>query len=247
MASELISEDSDEPSDTAAGSTQAAAGASAAAAAGNAQGQLVRTIALHHTPLARAHGQSACAQGDGEFQIERLLEDRRSRRKTEYLVRWLGYGAADDTWEMSVADGGTLTPDIIAEYEQQQQARSPAAPRSSSSAPSHPAVVPRRDRSRRVTAMMRRRPRRRPSRPSRRRGRRGRRGRSGDELVVHVAHVVAGWRGVGRPHRADHARRQAPPPPVAQIVLASMHRRVRLTRQVRRLGRAGGSLTAHRL
>lgn len=34
-----------------------------------------------------------------EFEVDCLLDRRVSRGRTEYLVRWRGYTAFDDTWE----------------------------------------------------------------------------------------------------------------------------------------------------
>jgi hypothetical protein len=39
------------------------------------------------------------SNGEPEYEVESLLDIRRSRRTTQYLVKWLGYEQAENTWE----------------------------------------------------------------------------------------------------------------------------------------------------
>ena len=39
-------------------------------------------------------------EGEEEYEVERILKKRMTAGGvTEYLIRWKGYGEADDTWE----------------------------------------------------------------------------------------------------------------------------------------------------
>jgi hypothetical protein len=72
-------------------------------------------------------------EDENRFKVDRLL-DKRTRRygrgqRVEYLVRWLGYGPEDDTWEPAA----NVDSDLIADFEASHHAANqPAvAPRSS--------------------------------------------------------------------------------------------------------------------
>lgn len=52
--------------------------------------------------------------GDPLFTVERLLCHRKQRNKTEFVVKWLGYGPEHNTWE---PESNLITCDeLIAEY-----------------------------------------------------------------------------------------------------------------------------------
>ena len=39
-------------------------------------------------------------EGEEEFEVERILKERRTRAGvTEFLVRWVGYGEEEDSWQ----------------------------------------------------------------------------------------------------------------------------------------------------
>ena len=53
-------------------------------------------------PAELSPGSSGGSEYESEaehFEVERIMDMRFSGDTTEYLVRWVGYGAADDTWE----------------------------------------------------------------------------------------------------------------------------------------------------
>jgi hypothetical protein len=39
------------------------------------------------------------AEGQEEYKVEEVLEQRQANGRTEYLVHWKDYGPEDDTWE----------------------------------------------------------------------------------------------------------------------------------------------------
>lgn len=65
--------------------------------------------------------------GEEEWEIESLLDKRVNRNKLEYLVRWRGYGPADDQWIQKSELKHAM--DLVREFEARQ---APATPRRSS-------------------------------------------------------------------------------------------------------------------
>ena len=54
---------------------------------------------------------------DGMYVVERLLDQRKRKNVKQYLVRWSGFGAADDTWEPE----SNLDPELTFAFRQQQK------------------------------------------------------------------------------------------------------------------------------
>jgi hypothetical protein len=51
--------------------------------------------------------------GDEEFEVQGILNDRLFRRKRQYLVRWKGYAPAEDSW----VDAKDLhSPELLEDY-----------------------------------------------------------------------------------------------------------------------------------
>ena len=46
-------------------------------------------------------------QGEMEYEVEKILSKRKRYRKVEYLVRWKGYTAEEDTWKKKENLGNT--------------------------------------------------------------------------------------------------------------------------------------------
>ena len=38
-------------------------------------------------------------EGEEEFEVEAIIKHRRTQGRTQYLVKWVGYPTADNTWE----------------------------------------------------------------------------------------------------------------------------------------------------
>ena len=57
-----------------------------------------------------------------EFEIERIVEDRTRRGKTEYRVRWLGYSPAEDMWRPE-AELKATAPDALKAYKELKKLR----------------------------------------------------------------------------------------------------------------------------
>eukprot|EP00698_Gefionella_okellyi_P009940 TRINITY_DN2557_c0_g2_i1.p1 TRINITY_DN2557_c0_g2~~TRINITY_DN2557_c0_g2_i1.p1 ORF type:complete len:737 (-),score=181.23 TRINITY_DN2557_c0_g2_i1:1648-3858(-) len=55
---------------------------------------------------------------DGQYTVERLLDRRNNKRTTEYLVKWLGYKSAENSW-VKAAD---IDANMVAEFEERQRA-----------------------------------------------------------------------------------------------------------------------------
>ena len=60
---------------------------------------------------------SVIIEGEEEYEVEKILNKRRIRRKEKFLVRWKGYTAEVDTWE----DRGNLknTGKMVEEFERE--------------------------------------------------------------------------------------------------------------------------------
>ena len=55
-----------------------------------------------------------------QFEVERIVQERGKGKKKEYLVKWIGYSDAHNSWEP--ADGLQNAPDVVAEWHTAQQA-----------------------------------------------------------------------------------------------------------------------------
>ena len=51
--------------------------------------------------------------GEEEFEVEEIIDERTYRKKKQYLVKWLGYPASDNSW----VDAKDLNaPQLLEEY-----------------------------------------------------------------------------------------------------------------------------------
>jgi hypothetical protein len=51
--------------------------------------------------------------GEEEFEVEEIIDERTNRRKKQYLVKWVGYPASDNSW---VNEKDLHSPELLAEY-----------------------------------------------------------------------------------------------------------------------------------
>jgi hypothetical protein len=51
--------------------------------------------------------------GEEEFEVEEIINKRTNRRKKQYLVKWVGYPASDNSW---VNEKDIHAPRLITEY-----------------------------------------------------------------------------------------------------------------------------------
>jgi hypothetical protein len=55
-----------------------------------------------------------------EYEVEKILDKRVKKGKTEYLIRWKDYGSEDDTWEPTE---NLHCPDKVQEFNDRRQAK----------------------------------------------------------------------------------------------------------------------------
>ena len=64
------------------------------------------------------NGNTAGLQPDGSYLIERILQKRKTKKGTSYLVRWEGWSSLFDVWRVA----STLPPEIVDEFEEEARA-----------------------------------------------------------------------------------------------------------------------------
>jgi hypothetical protein len=52
----------------------------------------------HLSDLTRYHGKPGSVEPEDEFEVEKIIAERREGENVEYLLRWAGYGRDHDTW-----------------------------------------------------------------------------------------------------------------------------------------------------
>ena len=52
-------------------------------------------------------------EGEEEWEVEQILDERKQGQTQQYLIRWKGYSSAHDSWEPST---GINAPDLIADF-----------------------------------------------------------------------------------------------------------------------------------
>jgi hypothetical protein len=74
----------------------------------------VSLLKAYTTPLSVPPPPKPLDEEDNQWEVEQLIRKRRSRTgRTEYLVRWTGFGPEDDSW-VSASD---IDPDLITAFE----------------------------------------------------------------------------------------------------------------------------------
>jgi len=62
-------------------------------------------------------------EGDDEFEVERILDEKRIHGQTEFLVRWAGFGSDRDSW---VAENKLFAPGVLEAWRDEQRRREAA-------------------------------------------------------------------------------------------------------------------------
>jgi hypothetical protein len=63
--------------------------------------------------LIRSGRNTELIDGQQEYEVEEIIDDRSYRCKQQYLVRWLGYPASENSW---VNAKDLHSPELLAEY-----------------------------------------------------------------------------------------------------------------------------------
>jgi hypothetical protein len=56
--------------------------------------------------------------GEEEYEVEDIINERTSRRKKQYLVKWAGYPASENSW---VNEKDLHSPELLEEYRQSKE------------------------------------------------------------------------------------------------------------------------------